>query len=52
MMLPAEQRLWVVECKPVTCVRAGEMVESYMSVSRMDLEKTGTGVHLLREGWS
>ena len=27
MMLPAEKRLWVVECKSVTCVKAGEMVE-------------------------
>ena len=29
MMLPAEKRLWVVECKPVTCVKAGEMGEWY-----------------------
>ena len=24
MMLPAEKRLWVVEYKPVTCVKAGD----------------------------
>ena len=29
MMLPAEKRLWVVECKPVTCVKAGKMGEWY-----------------------
>ena len=29
MMLPAEMRLWVVEHKPVTSVKAGEMSEWY-----------------------
>ena len=29
MMLPAEKRLWLLECKPVTLLKAGEMGEWY-----------------------
>ena len=36
MMLPAEKRLWVVEYKPVTCVKAGEMGEWYLHVGVKD----------------
>ena len=32
--LPLEERLWVQEKKPETCIQAGELVDEYEQISR------------------